>query len=394
MLSRAHCLTCVLLLLCLLPACPARHPVPRSSPSPEARVRIEGEVLDALEAGAADLDVVVRERALTLLTRFDPEEGAGAWGSRGLADPNPYVQRAVIRELSRRVSEAASRDLLRSFVLLPKADTYNRALAAMALFDAGDAGTREVLDRARREASQPWEQAPLSLALARAGDDEALAALREALENGVFPLETTFFEEIGASGLDALVPSLQRAAEVVEEDLALPVGAALLRLGSTEGRAMLQRALSSTDEETVMAALDLLRELPASLASPLVRSVEHRQDDAGLYARVLRLGWGEIPFEKARGAFVSPDRELRALAFGFLARESSRIPRDAVREVRRISVEALEDEDGPREEILRLLAVLGGSEELPHVRSLLTAPELSVRVEAAAALTSMRKRSP
>ena len=61
--------------------------------------------------------------------------------------------------------------------------------------------------------------APLALASAAHGDEEAIAAAAEALASGEIGLELEFMREVGSSGHSELQDALRRGSSWVEEEL-------------------------------------------------------------------------------------------------------------------------------------------------------------------------------
>ncbi|MBN1334485.1 MAG: HEAT repeat domain-containing protein [Deltaproteobacteria bacterium] len=343
--------------------------------------------LGVLGAGAEDLDVEIRSKALACLVRRAPEPGGGTWTARALWDPSPYVRRAAIRALARRLEETEARDALASVVGRADVDPYTRGLAGTVLADAGDKRVAGVLSEAWRTASAPWQAAPLALAAARMGDPQAPAAVARALEGGEFPLEVSFFLSIGRSGLSGLAPALVEAAASVEEDLLLPVAAALVGLGAPEGEALFDQALSGSEDQQ-MEALDILAFLPGDVARRLVRSAARGDGHPARYARLLRVGWQETSSKEAVRAAVDPDREIRSLAIQALGRALHSSSRDD--RAHGALVQALSDpEPVVRLEAIRSLGRIGHPEDrdlfLPFLASGSGRPDL-FEIEAASAI--------
>jgi hypothetical protein len=306
--------------------------------------------LVVLRLGAQDLDVEIRLKALGCLIRSAPEPGAGTWTPRALWDPSPFVQRAALDALAGRMVEPETRLAVAGIAARSDADPYVRGFAGGILADSGERVAS--ISEAWRQAGAPWQAAPLALAAARMGDPEAPAAVARALAEGEFPLEVTFFLAIGHSGLEDLVPSLEEAAATVEEDLVLPVAAALVGLGASTGEVLFRQALGGPEERR-MEALDFLADLDLDVARDLVRGATEGDGPAARYARLVLVGWGEMPLEEAMAAATDPDREIRALAVRAIGRALGARPARAEGRAQ----PALADALGDPEPIVRLEAI-------------------------------------
>jgi HEAT repeat protein len=383
-----------------LSACQHRPPesAATTARAPSARPSLPEKALVALTAGAADLDVSDREHAIYTLVRYTPADGGGSWAPRGLGDPSPYVQRAAIRALAERSAEPNAREMLRSFGRKDSADAYNRALCAIALADRGDVGLKPELSAAWRRSGSSWDVAPLALAAWRLGDAEALPALEAALREGVFPLETSFFDLLGRVGAPEFAPALAEALPGIEDALALTVAGTLVRLGSSAGEARLREALASGREEEALEALDILADLTPEQAGALVEKARGQGGFVGSYAKLVQVGWGDGGTGPALNGLESRDRETRMLAFQALThRSSSKTPLGVkdLRDARQHAASALDDES-PAVQVaaIRFLGAAGLPEDVPALDAILAAEGGSpLRVEAAAAIVRIADRA-
>jgi HEAT repeat protein len=349
-----------------------------------------------LERGAKDLDVAIRCRALALLILTSREPGGGPWGPRALWDPSPWVEKRGVEALSARIAEPETRALLRDLAKRATADPYARGAAGMRLALAGDKTVLPDLATAYNGEPQPWRAAPLALAAATMGDPEAVPVLDRALRAGELPLEIGFVADIGRSRLSVLVPALVEATTQVEEPLVLPLAAALVELGSPAGESLFHEALSSSDPEVRLEALDFLVELRAPAVSPLLRRASHGGSDlVRQYASFALLVQGEGSVAAvATAAIEDPDREVRSLAvrcLGLALADGAAMHARDQRIAHKALRKALEDpEDVVLTEALQALAHTRDPEDLALIGALLDADALALQVEAAGAVLSIR----
>ncbi|HJN73834.1 MAG TPA: HEAT repeat domain-containing protein [Myxococcota bacterium] len=264
----------------------------------------EGDASATLETAAAELDVAVRARALSLLIRYEGAE----WGPRALFDPSPYVQRAGVEALAERdeddayalIASLAARDV----------DPYTRSHAAVALIRAG----HSVPDLGWNDERLHWRRAPLALPAAMQGDTTALEALGADLSRGDYPLEIAFFLHVGASGLP-VADSLIEGSKLVEEELELAIANALLDLGHAEGESRFREALHSDNLERRLEAVDYLAQRDDEIALVLLKRAKNiGPEPVEDWATLALIARGEHPPDPAFAALVSTDRELRQQA--------------------------------------------------------------------------------
>lgn len=351
---------------------------------------------DVLAAGASELEASIRLRALGLLVRYVAEEGGGSWGPRALYDPSPSVQAEAVRALVSRAQEPRSRDLLNAIAARPGVDPYVRGHAALELALLGDNAALDALNAAIGATGKPWERAPLALAAARMGDAAALEPLAAALRGGEFPLEIPFFLDCGRSGLGALVPPLTEASARVEEELILPIAAALLLLGDDKGEALFRDALGAQNVELRLEAVDYLAESTAAAAPDLLG----RARNAGPapvrdWATMALVARGLERPELALDAMASGDRELRQQGAWALARAIAREEKSQrAEDLRHDLLRGLYDLDPPVViETARGFALVGQPGDCPALSGLLVDQPLSVQVEAAGAMLAIERRA-
>ena len=390
-----------LLLSCfLLGSCgPKRGAAGSEARDPRAQLEapIQGPLVVLLQ-GAEHEDVSLRQQALYLLVKHTEEPGGGAYAARALYDPSPYVKRQGIRALLERWEEAPAREALRGLVAREDVDAYTRAIAGVGLAHRGDTEVLAVFEEAWRAAPDWWNSAPLALPAAILGSEEALASLQSSLSRGDFPLELAFFDACGRSGLEALVPALIEGQPRLEEELWIPVGVALVRLGSPAGKSLLEAALDTTEEEQRMEVVDFLVDLDGEVARDLLRQLAGQDRPSGFYAGLVEVAQGRAPMDLALDALAHPDREMRTLALRALASRASR-DREILgtrqwRALRDAALEALED---PEEivvvEAVRTLGTVGGTAESKTLDKMLADEALSFRLEVASAILAIEARS-
>ncbi|MEE2752223.1 MAG: hypothetical protein VX519_12395 [Myxococcota bacterium] len=396
--------------LLALVACSARVPVPVALPTQEvvSERSIPSETLDVLDVAAGDLDVNIRQEAISLLVAYavNPEPHA----SRGLYDPSPYVRRRTAQALGGRLPEEPSRVLLDGFVLREDLDPYTRGYAATELGLAGYSDARDVLSAAAHGQARWWQAAPLHLAALAMGSEESLAPLTAGLAKGDFPLEMKFFLDCHRLGRPELGPPLVTAAGRVEEELVLPIATSLVRLGDPAGIELFRERLDSEVVEARLEAIDFIAQLPVESGLSeralshhseterafdllLNRALKDEHASVSTYARLVQVRWGRESPSVAFDLLVDADREVRVQSLWAL-RGRIALDRHLGTEKRRLekraleqAAEALEDtEDVVVREAIRLLGVIGGPSAVELLTPLYSMESTAFRVEVAAAL--------
>jgi HEAT repeat protein len=358
-----------------------------------------------LDAGASSLDVSLRLRALELLCLHAPAEQLEAYAQRGLYDPSAYIRRGVVNALARRLPDPAAQALLVSLLEREDVDAYTRGRAGFLLAQAGVSEALEPMAAAWRAADSAWERAPLALAALMAGDDEASEALAEALKDGSMPLETEFFVAIGQTGRTELVPALIEARELLEEELLLPVGVALLELGEAEGEAVFRATFADGDVLSQLEAIDYLAMLDGPRAQALIRKARGGDPIVRTYAELVLVGRGELPLSRAVEASAVRDREQQCLALDAMAAHVRGVPaeqlsRRQAKSARDTALEALlSPEPAVRSCAARALGGVGGPGDRGDIAAMITelsdeAPAEAQRLELAAALVAIQQRTP
>ncbi len=370
-----------LALLCLvLVACPKGRQATFDPNLPEhVDIVTAADPLEVLRSGADSADPTPRARALALLAASGPD-----WDDEGLSDASPWVQRAVIEAVADR-GDGAGRSALEALATREDLDPIVRGLAAV----RGEASAPGWQD-----AHEPWVVAPLALAAMAHGDDGAREALADALATGELPLEVELVLEVGRSGDPALLPALQRAQDRVEDELVLAVAAARLLLGDSTAEQVFRKAITDSDVERRLEALDYLVDIDAAAAEALLRKAAGQGPELVTWYAELALAarTGSDPDLFAR-ALADADREVRVLGARFAGEAAAGGPanKKVVKAARKAIVDALADPDAPvRAEALRAVSRVGLEEARAAATALLGDEHQLVRIEAAGALLTLR----
>jgi len=359
-----------------------------------------------LDAAASSLDVSLRLRALELLCLYAPGEQLEPYAQRGLYDPSPYVRRGVVEALARRLPDPAAQGILVALLERGDVDAYTRGRAGFLLALAGVAEAREPMSKAWREAGSSWDVAPLALAALMAGDDAAEAALAEALRDGSMPLETEFFVAVGQTGREQLAPALIEARDLLEEELLLPVGVALLELGLAEGEAVFRSTFANGDVLFQLEAIDYLAQLDGPRAQSLIRKARNGGPAiVQTYADLVLVGRGDLPLSRAVEAADVRDREQQCLALDAMAGHmrvvpTDQVPRRQARAARDAALAALlSPEPVVRSCAARALSGVGTPADRADISALIAelsdeAPAEAQRLELVAALMAIQQRVP
>ncbi len=357
-----------------------------------------------LDAGASSLDVSLRLRSLQLLCTHASSPQLELYAQRGLYDPSPYVRRGVVEALALRLPDLTAQGLLLGLLERSDVDAYTRGRAGFLLARAGVEGVREPLSAAWREAANTWDRAPLALAALMAGDDQAEAALAEALRDGAMPLETEFFVAVGQTGRRDLAPALIEARDLLEEELLLPVGVALLELGLAEGEAVFRSTFADGDVLFQLEAVDYLALLEGPRAQALLRKARGSGPPiVRTYVDLVMVGRGDLPLARAVEALDTRDREQQCLALDAMAAHmgcasSDEVPRRQARAAREAALAAMQDpEPAVRSCAARALGGLATPADRADISALIAelsdeAPAEAQRVELAAALLAIQQR--
>lgn len=376
-------------LVLLLPLMGCIHAVGPALDAPEL-VRGQADPLQVLREGTQALDTSVRARALAVLIQSAAEPAGGAWAPQALYDPDDWVRLEATRALIGRLPEPESAALLRGLLSRAEVDPYVRSVAGVALARQGDRGALDLLLSAMREQPRRWQAAAFALPAAMLGDAEALTLLRGVLERGDLPLRLEFALDCGRSGLPELVPALLQGLDHSEDEMRLPMSAALMLLGEPKGEAQLRQALGGELEQR-LEAVDLLDRVEGEAALDLLRKARSAgPDPVRDRASLALLARGELGPEVAVQAMSSEDRELRQLAAQALGRAWQVWPEASRRDLRRVRealLYALADPDeAVRAQAIRSLALVGDGADGALLAGRMSEEDLALRVELAAAM--------
>lgn len=376
-----------LLLLAGLLGCP-RAVAPPALPAPAPPVGqgvAEVQVRAVLEAGAADLDVDTRRRALAVLIRRDPAPGGGEWGPRGAAETDLFVLRAVADALADRLPEPRAAELLRRIAESPAAHPLARGHAAWRLVRAAPAA--ETGWAAALAAATPgWDALGLHLAAAAGGHAPSAAALADHLRSGELPLDLGFLRDLGAAPPPGAADALREGLLRLEPELR-PAGlVALYAVSPGDSAVGLVAAVRGGDEETALDVLERVDELEDALAVPILRAGRAGTPAVRAAAGLRLVGRGlEAPAAALR-ALSGQDAELRTLAARALGGWLSRAPGgdERVREALRAATAA--EDPGLQLAAVQALAVAPAAADLDALRARLDDESLLLRVVACEAL--------
>ena len=331
-----------------------------------------------LESAASSLEPSTRASAIGPLILSDPGD---TWVQRGLFDPDPWVQRAACFA----ALQKGSYDQVIEY-LARTTDAYVRGEVGATLARTGT--HQDALPTLWTPATDAID-APLALPAAILGNQDALSFLGESLASGEVALEYTFMAAIGESSLPALIPFLQTGEEAVEEELRLAYAAARLALGDPSASQPFKQALSGSNPEQALEALDYLTEIPTTEAAQLLRRGQASQDaEVAWYSGLALAARGQAGHQKLIDAFEESNWEVRlwATQSAITLVQTPTIERKYLAAARQTLERAARDENP----VIRRKM----TEALPHIEPelaaslialLLADTELSVRVAAAGA---------
>ena len=326
---------------------------------------------------------------MSALIELSPEPAGGHYGAMGLADANPYVQRASVDALAARLPEAASLEHLRAFCYRSDVDPFVRGHAGVHLALAGEQLSEHFTHAMTKEPAH-WKRVPMALPAAMMGDAQALETLLQDLRRGDLPMELTLFQDIGRSGLTVLAPALLEGLPMLEEDLTIPVAAALLELGDSKGESLLKDALRDADLVRRLEAVDALAKVHTPQASALLNR-SGGPPAVKDYANLVLVERGEGDIQRAIASLSDADRELRTQAAwalgGFL---SGQVGGRSRRQAHAALLNALADlEPVVVSEAVASLGQAGDRSDLRAISHFLDSDSETLRVRTAHALLSL-----
>ena len=201
--------------------------------------------------------------------------------------------------------------------------------------------------------------------------------------------------DVGRADIEGLAPALVEASERVEEELVLPIAAALLQLGDRHGQALFRQALGADLPEQRMEAVDYLVRLEGEDAVELLEKARSAgPEPVRTYARMGLLARGLEDPELALEAMASADREQRKHAVWALSTYISVAEGLPKRELKRLQsalrMGLVDPEVVVVIETIRGLARAGSPDDRALVAGLIEDdPALALEVEVAGALLEM-----
>lgn len=335
-----------------------------------------------------------RARALALLLTATPEDGGGTYALQGLGDPDPWVQKAVTDALLTRLDEAETVERLFQYLArtdaLASADAQGHA-ALKLLAKGHERRLSPFRDRYRQYEGQPWRAAPWALLSAKMGEAEAQKVLSSTLSMADVPLEVDFFIALSESRLATFVGPLKEGQEHVEEALALAYAVARLGLGDTGAESVLRVALDTADESIQIDAIELLSRIDGG--ERLLSKAASKSGVIGNLGEIALMSKGQKPVDGLVKAAQNQDRFVREVAarearvaHGLELKNASKIARQVVKDT-------VQDEDPMVQiEAIRTALAIGITSLESELTEALTHELLSVRIEAAGALTILHPK--
>lgn len=350
----------------------------RGLPVPEGVAASQGaDPLAVVEAATSSLEPSLRARALALRVTHD---GGEAWVARGLYDPEPYVQIAVIDALD----DAEVATVLDPWVAR-EADPYARAAAAVRLGASASAETRASLAEDMQSAAS-WERAPLALAATAVGAPGGVEVLVAVIAGGQIPLEPRFVRDLGRVGHEAeLRDALREGADRIEPELAPEWSAAQIALGA--GGAARSLVTGGSEDET-LALLDALLASDAPSAVGVLRALSRGRGMTADYARcVLVARHGGSARSLVRVAISEVD-EVRALAM-----QCASLAEGASDTYGRIILAGIDDEaELVQRAAARAAQARPATVLMPYLHALATRDDPATQLEAAGAILAFQRR--
>lgn len=259
-------IACVLVLACR-PA--SLMPLDTTLPDGEPLAAVAPRV--TLQQLAEDTNPDTRALALTGLARAPatPEVRA-AWVQRGLYDPDPWVQRAMI-------DVGLDDATLDAFVVQPSADATTRATVAL---DRMSRGARYPVDAfpVGAATARP-DRVPLGLVRVALGDASAKAVVESAIDAGDLPDDALLLAAFAVHGGQALSAVLERGERWAEPDAIARIQLVRGLLGDPAARVAWRGAVRA-DPSVAWDLLDVIEALPADDRAAVARDVSPAGDKA------------------------------------------------------------------------------------------------------------------
>ncbi len=332
--------------------------------------------VELVEEAATDPDPAVRGVALSALVGTARAD-LPRWVMQGSYDPEPWVQRAVVRELIRRLAEPEVVEHAVEYVLRASGDPYVRVEVAAALLGAGHGDRLGPLVGAWR--GQPaWRAAPLALLAAWAGDPSARGAMAAAVATSDVRDDRSFVVAMGRTGWTELEPALGQAVERLPE-LSLRFSFTAALLGSTGGAEAWARA-QRTEFSAPREAIELVMLLPPEERARWLRSVATLGDASVKAARSIV---GRPAPDRLRRALRTGDPWLRHVAVTI----AGELAKDQATEI--IAAGLVDDFDEVRVGAAALAGRFDAEAARPQLTVMLVEDHRIVRVAAAGALLRM-----
>ncbi|MCO4745969.1 MAG: hypothetical protein KC912_14335 [Proteobacteria bacterium] len=339
------------------------------------------DALVQLEALGGSLEPYLRARALALRVR---QPDGLDWAGRGLYDPEPWVQMAVIDAMASR-SDGAS--VLDAWVA-GEHDPFARAAGAVVLGVQASEATQQALGEALGSGPS-WSRAPIALAGVAVGVEGAEEVLAGELRAGTIPLELRFIADVARVGHgDVLVAAMAEGSARIEPEISPAWAASRLVLGDFGGLQAVRAGLAASDDEERLAVIDALMAVDTTAADGALKRVSVGTEMVAQSATCVRVRQGSVALRKLIPVVSSEVEEVRALAMRCAVAVADD-PRNRVL-LERILLVGLADESAEvRLEAARAVQKAPFEQALPYLQVLARDDDRGVQVEALGALLAL-----
>ena len=218
------------------------------------------------------------------------------------------------------------------------------------------------------------------------GDSEAQNALSSTLSMADVPLEVDFFIALSQSRLEMFVGPLTEGQEYVEEALVLAYAVARLGLGDKSAESVLRIALDTADESMQIDAIELLGRIDGG--ERLLSKAASKSGVIGELGEIALISKAQKPIDGLLKAAHHQDRFVREVAASSARSVHVLEGKNAAKVARQVVKDTLQDEDPMVQiEAIRSALAIGLTSVESELTEALTHELLSVRIEAAGALT-------
>jgi hypothetical protein len=252
-------------------ACRPISQLPLDTTLPDGEPIAAAPPLDILRKLAADTDPDTRAIALTGLAHA-PALAAerSAWVERGLYDPDPWVQRAM-------VASGLEDATLDAYAVMPSADATTRAHVAFERLAHGATFPLDAFDVG--SATAKADRVPLGLVRVALGDAAAKATVASTIDHGDLRDDAMLLAALATHGWPELSAALVGAERWVEPDAIARMQVVRARLGDPDARAAWRSAVRA-DASVGWDLAELVAALPDADRAALARDLSSVGDKA------------------------------------------------------------------------------------------------------------------